>query len=182
MTRSAVVIVALLGGIMLLLPTALPVVTDQIGNLLERGWSVIGRLAGDALRANPRRTSITLSTLILPLATVIGMGTAFSSAQARFHELATSYNAAPVIVKSTSFDGFTATQPLSPDTVDLIEDVPGVAGALPAQNVFFTTEQGLAIVYVQPEVMAARKGHRRRARQLGERRRPRRVPGRIDPR
>jgi putative ABC transport system permease protein len=158
MTRSAVVVIALMGGIVLVLPTALPLVTDRVGNVLERGWAVVGRLAADALRANPRRTSITLATLILPLATVIGMGTAFSSAQARFHDLATSYNGAPVVVESTSFDGFTAKQPLSPATIALVEEVPGVAGALPGQNVFFTTEDGLAIAYTLPEAMAVRKG------------------------
>jgi putative ABC transport system permease protein len=158
LTRSALVIVALMAGIMLVLPAALPRVTDRIGGLLERGWAVVGRLAGDALRSNPRRTSITLATLILPLATVIGAGTAFSSAQALFHDLATSYNGSPVIVESSSFDGFTAKQPLSSTTITLIEQVPGVAGALPVQNVFLTTEDGLAIAYTMPERMAVRKG------------------------
>jgi putative ABC transport system permease protein len=158
MTRAAVIVIAIMAGITLLLPAALPLVTDRFARVLERGCGVVGRLAGDSLRANPRRTSITLATLILPLGAVIGMGTAFSSAQAMFHRLAVTYNGFPIVVSSDSSSGYTATQPIHADQAPLFAAVPGVRSALPFQNMFLTTEGGPAIVYGTPAAAASREG------------------------
>jgi putative ABC transport system permease protein len=158
MARAGLMIVGILAGVTVLLPAALPLVTDRFGRALERGWGVVGRLAGDSLRANPRRTSITLATLILPLGAVIGMGTAFSSAQAMFHRLAVTYNGFPINVSSDTSSGYTATQPLHADLAPLFEAVPGVRSALGYQNMFLTTDDGPLIVYGAPFRAAQRQG------------------------
>ena len=155
---GAVTAVAILSGITLLLPSAVPLAANLAAAVLGRMWGTVGRLAGDALRSNPKRTSLTVATLILPLATVIGLGTAFDSAQTKFGRLARIFISTPIVVNAESFVGYTATQPLPEAAGVALEAVPGVRAVLPDQNTFLNVDGRQAILYVIPLRAAERAG------------------------
>src|SRR5207248_5406621 len=75
-TLTAITIVAVLAGATLLLPTAVPAAAHASAAAFARISPITGRFAGDALRANPRRTTYTVTALLLPLATVVALGSA----------------------------------------------------------------------------------------------------------
>jgi putative ABC transport system permease protein len=62
------------------------------------------------------------------------------------------------VVKADSFVGYTATQPLPGNIAATLEQVPGVRAALPTQNTFLATMEGLTITYVTPISLASRAG------------------------
>ncbi|MGI8662066.1 MAG: ABC transporter permease [Acidimicrobiales bacterium] len=155
---GAFFVVTVFGGITLLLPTAVPLAARGIAALFTRACGVVGRLAGDALRTNPRRTSLTVGTLLLPLAMVIALGTAFGSAEARFGQLAQRFVSTPLVVNADSFVGYTATLPLPESGIATVAAVPGVRAVLPEQNTFITVEDEQAILYVTPISAAQRAG------------------------
>ena len=141
---------AILGGVTLLIPTAVPVAARLAASVLSRGGGTVGRLAGDALRANPKRTAFTAATLILPLAMVVSLGTAFGSAQAKFARLARNLVATPIIVSADSFVGYTASQPLPDTDQAILATVPGVRAVLGSQNTFLTVTGRQSILYAIP--------------------------------
>lgn len=147
---SALFVVVMLGGLFLLLPTAVPLATRPLAAGMARWWGAVGRLAGDALRTNPRRTSLTVATLLLPLAMVIALGTAFGSAEAKFAGLARAFVGTPLAVEADTFLGYTASQPLAESAVGLVARVPGVRAALPQQNIFIDLDGAQAVLYVIP--------------------------------
>lgn len=150
-------LVMLLAGITLLLPVAVPVGTRAVARLVSTG-GVSGRLAGDALRTNPRRTSATVATLLLPLAMVVGMGTAFESAEMKMRDLAEQFVSTPFVAYADTYLGYTATQPLPEAVAAELESVDGVQAALPDQNTFVLVDGEQSILYVASFAEAERRG------------------------
>src|SRR5205807_1021479 len=57
-------------GAFILVPTTIPMAARAAAALLARLSPTSGRLAADSLRANPRRTTINVMALFIPVATV----------------------------------------------------------------------------------------------------------------
>jgi putative ABC transport system permease protein len=156
-------VVAVYGGALILVPTAVPYVTNVVAKLLSRRSTTTGRLAADALRGNPRRTTINVMALLLPVTVVIMTALAFDSGFSAIGRLARAIVATPIAVDADSYvggpGGAVASQPLSPSLQPTLEAVPGVRAALPYQNANVNLPDGsTGVVYAIPLAAAERAG------------------------
>jgi putative ABC transport system permease protein len=158
-TQLGFIVVTMLVGLALVLPAGVPLVAGGLAKVLTRLWPGVGRNAGDALRANPRRTSFTVAVLALPLANVVAITAAFGSATTKFDQVAHTFVTAPLNVSADSIVGYTASQPLAPANQATLEAVPGVRAALANQNAFVRVPDGSqGVLYAVPLTAARRAG------------------------
>jgi putative ABC transport system permease protein len=150
-------------GALILVPLAVPFVTGVAVRLLGRLSNTTGRLAADALRANPRRTTINVMALLLPLSTVIMTAIAFDAGLNKIGSLARAVVAAPLNVDADSYvggpGGSVASQPLAPAHQSVLEAVPGVRTVLPYENANIRLpDDTQGVVYAIPLTAAQRAG------------------------
>ena len=158
-TMTSITIAMMFGGLALLLPAGVPLAASVLAALIARLWPATGRLAGDALRANPRRTSITVAALGLPLALVVAFTAAFDAATTKFDRVAHAFVVAPLTVDANSFAGYTASQPLAPSDQRILGSVPGVRAALADENAFIGLPDGTqGVLFAIPLTAAERTG------------------------
>ncbi|MGH9290100.1 MAG: ABC transporter permease [Acidimicrobiales bacterium] len=161
--RGVLPVVAVYVGALILVPTAVPFAARAAATLLGRVSTTTGRLAGDALRDNPRRTTVNVMALLLPVTTVIMTAVAFSSGLTEIGRLARAAVAAPLNVDAASYvggpAGAVAPQPLAPAHQSVLEAVPGVRAVLPYENANISLpDQSNGVVYAIPLVAAQRAG------------------------
>jgi putative ABC transport system permease protein len=148
-------------GALILVPMGVPYVARVAGGLLGRLSTPTGRLAADALRANPRRTTINVMALLLPATTVVMSAIAFNSGLDEIGRLAHAVVAAPLNVDADSYvggpGGSVASQPLAPEHQAVLEAVPGVQAVLPYENANISPADGKAgVIYALPINVAQR--------------------------
>jgi putative ABC transport system permease protein len=156
-------VVAVYGGALILVPIAVPFAARAAAAILGRLSITTGRLAGDALRANPRRTVINVMALLVPVCVVIMTALAFSSGLSEIGRLARAVVAAPLNVDADSYVGgpgsAVASQPLAPGHQSVLEAVPGVRAVLPYENANVSLpDQSIGVVYAIPLAAAQRAG------------------------
>lgn len=150
-------------GALVLVPTLVPFATRAAANLLGRLSPTTGRLAGDALRANPRRTTINVMALLLPVTIMITVTVAFDGSLDEVRRFARATVAAPLNVDADSYIGGpaspVASQPLDPAHQSVLEAVPGVRAVLPYENAHIRLpDDSQGIVYAVPLAAAERAG------------------------
>lgn len=150
-------------GALILVPMGVPYVARAAAGFLGRLSTITGRLAADALRANPRRTTINVMALLLPATTVVMSAIAFNSGLDQIGRLARAVVAAPLNVDADSYiggpGGSVASQPLAPKYQAVLEAVPGVEAVLPYENANLSLADGKAgVVYGLPVKAAQRAG------------------------
>jgi len=149
-------------GALLLVPMLIPFASSAAAWLLAR-VSTTGRLAGDALCANRRRTTINVMALLLPVTVVITMEVAFDGSLDAIERLARANVAAPLNVDSDTYVGGpaspVASQPLAAAHQPVLEAVPGVRAVLPYENAHVRLPHDTrGVVYAIPLAAAARAG------------------------
>lgn len=150
-------------GALLLVPVLVPFPTRAAANLLGRLSPTTGRLAGDALRANPRRTTINVMALLLPVTIVVMTTVAFDGSLGAIGRLARAVVAAPLNVDADSYIGGpaspVASQPMAPAHQSVLEAVPGVRAVLPYENAHIRLpDDSRGVVYAVPLAAAERAG------------------------
>lgn len=150
-------------GALIVVPTTIPFVARAAATLLGRVSSTSGRLAADALRANPRRTTINVMALLVPVAAVVLTGVGFGSGLTAISRLSRAVVGAPINVDADSYvsvlGGSVASQPLAPEHQSVLAAVVGVRTVLPYQNANVSLADGSAgIVYAVPLTAAERAG------------------------
>ena len=148
---------------LILLPMLAPFVTRAAANLLGRLSPTTGRLAGDALRSNPRRTTINVMALLLPVTIMITTTVAFDGSLVEIGRSARATVAAPLNVDADSYIGGNASpvasQPLAHEHQSVLEAVPGVRAVLPYENAYIRLpDDTRGVVYAVPLAAAARAG------------------------
>ena len=147
----------------ILVPVAVPWAARGAASLLARSSTTTGRLAADALRNNPRRTTINVMALLIPVAAVALTAVSFESGMTGITRVARGVVGAPLNVDADSYvgvlGGSVASQPLAPGHRAVLERVPGVRAALPYQNANIRLpEGGAGILYAIPLGAGARAG------------------------
>ena len=150
-------------GALVLVPMLVPFATRAAANLLGRVSPTTGRLAGDALRSNPRRTTINVMALLLPVAIMITTTVAFDGGLDEIRRFASATVAAPLNVDADSYIGGpaspVASQPLAPAHQSVLEAVPGVRAVLPYENARIRLpDNSQGVVYAIPLAAAERAG------------------------
>ncbi len=115
-----------LTGITFLLPVIVPVAVRLVAPAVQRLFGPLGRLAADALKKNPGRTTFTVAALVLTLAMVVSVGAALGSYEAEIEKQARFWFGSPLFVSSDSFNGLGSDQPLPAAFESDIEGVEGV--------------------------------------------------------
>ena len=156
-------VMAVYVGALLLVPTAIPYAVRAAAALLDRVSTTTGRLAGDALRANPRRTTFTVVALLLPLAAAVIANLPFTAARAKSRVLARAFIGAPLNVDADSLlggcCGTVAFQPLAAKHQSVFEGVPGVGAVLPYENANIgLPDHSQGAIYAIPLTAAERAG------------------------
>jgi putative ABC transport system permease protein len=150
---------AMFAGLALLLPSGVPLASAALAAGLGRLSPTTGRLSGDALRTNPRRTTITVVGLALPLAMIVASTGAFNAATAKFERVARSWITAPLNVDADSFLGYVAAQSLAPTNEEELAAVPGVRAVLPYQDAFVALpDASQGVLFAIPLNAAQRAG------------------------
>lgn len=164
-TDPAVVVpvLAVYLGALILVPTTIPFAARAAATLLGRLSKTTGRLAADALRANPRRTTLSVMALLVPVAAVVLTGVGFGSGLTGISRLAQAVVGTPINVDADSYigvlGGSVASQPLGPAHQSALEAVPGVRAVLPYQAANAVLPDGSAgAVYAVPLTAADRAG------------------------
>ena len=150
-------------GALVLVPMLLPFATRAAANLLGRLSPTTGRLGGDALRSNPRRTTINVMALLLPVTIMITTTVAFDGSLEEIGRFARATVAAPLNVDADSYIGGNATpvatQPLASAHQSVLEAVPGVRAVLPYENAHIRLpDDSRGVVYAAPLAAAGRAG------------------------
>jgi putative ABC transport system permease protein len=150
-------------GALVLIPMLIPFATRAAANLLGRVSPSTGRLAGDALRTNPRRTTINVMALLLPVTVMITTTVAFDGSLDEIGRLARANVAAPLNVDAASYIGGpaspVASQPLAPAQQAVLEAVPGVRAVLPYESAHIRLPgDARGVVYAIPLAAAERAG------------------------
>ena len=150
-------------GALVLVPMLVPFVTRGAAHLLAGLSPTIGRLAGDALRSNPRRTTINVMALLLPVTIMIVTTVAFDGSLQKIGRSARATVGAPLNVDADSYIGGpaspVASQPLVPAHQAALEAVPGVRAVLPYENAHIRLpDDTRGVVYAVPLAAAARAG------------------------
>ena len=161
-TRNQVVaagtLISMLGAVTLALPWTVPLGIAIVRTVLSRFFGTVGRLAGDALRRNVRRTIATTAALLLSLAMVVGVGTAIESLEAQLARSAEGWFGAPLYVTSTSYNGFGSDQPLPNDMAERIQELDGVASVYPGRYSFVNVAGEQTVIYAVAVAQAAEDG------------------------
>ena len=160
---AAVPVAFVFQGALLLVPTLVPFATRAAASGLHRLSATTGRLAGDALRANPRRTTINVMALLLPVSVVITTTVAFDGSLGEIGRFARAVVAAPLNVDADSYIGGpaspVASQPMAPAHQSALEEVPGVRAVLPYENAHIRLpDDRRGVVYAIPLAAAERAG------------------------
>lgn len=155
--------VLVFGGALVLVPMLVPFLTRAAAYLLSRLSPTTGRLAGDALRSNPRRTTINVMALLLPVTIMITTTVAFDGSLDEIGRFARATVAAPLNVDADSYIGGpaspVASQPLAPAHQSVLEAVPGVRAVLPYENARIRLPGDTrGVVYAIPLAAAERAG------------------------
>ncbi|HYD10033.1 MAG TPA: FtsX-like permease family protein, partial [Acidimicrobiales bacterium] len=154
--------VLVFGGAVLLIPTLVPFASRAAAMLLGRASSTIGRLAGDAVLANRRRTTINVMALLLPLTVVITVETAFDGSRDTIRRLARANVGAPLNVDADTYIGGpaspVASQPMARAHHAVLEAVPGVRAVLPYENAHIRLDDTRGVMHAVPVLAAARAG------------------------
>ena len=155
--------IAVFGGALILVPLAVPFATRAAAGLLGRLSATTGRLAADAVRANPRRTTINVMALLLPVAFIVMAGFPLDAGVGKIDRLSRAAVGAPLNVDAESYIGgpgsAVASQPLAPAHQSVLEAVPGVRAVLPyASANIRLPDGGPGIVYAAPITAAERAG------------------------
>ena len=150
-------------GALVLVPMLVPFATRAAADLLGRLSPTTGRLAGDALRSNPRRTTINVMALLLPVMMMISVTVAFDGSLDAIGRLARANVAAPLNVDADSYIGGpaspVASQPLAPAHQPVLEAVPGVRAALPFQSAHIRlSDDSRGVIHAVPLAAAERAG------------------------
>jgi putative ABC transport system permease protein len=150
-------------GSLVLVTMLIPFATRAAGKLLGRLWPTMGRLAGDALRSNPRRTTINVMALLLPVTIMITTTVAFDGSVGAIRRLARATVAAPLNVDADSYIGGpaspVASQPMALAHQSVLEAVPGVRAVLPYENATLRLpDDSRAVIYAVPLTAAERAG------------------------
>ena len=150
-------------GALVLVPMLVPFATRGAATVLDRLSPTTGRLAGDALRSNPRRTTINVMALLLPVTIMITTTVAFDGSLREIGRLARAVVAAPLNVDADSYIGGpaspVASQPMGPEHQAVLEAVPGVRAALPYQAAHIRLpDDSRGTVYAAPLAAAERAG------------------------
>ena len=150
-------------GALVVVLMLVPYATRAAADLLGRLSPTIGRLAGDSLRSNPRRSTINVMALLLPLTTMIATTVAFDGSLDEIRRFARATVAAPLNVDADSYIGGpaspTASQPLAPEHQAALEAVPGVRAVLPYENAHIRLpDDTRGVVYAAPLAAAQRAG------------------------
>jgi putative ABC transport system permease protein len=158
---APVLVVYLGAGI--LVPTTIPNVARAVAALLERRSTTTGRFAADALRANPRRTTVNVMALLLPVTTVVVTGVTFGSSLTDIGRLSRGVIATPFNVDADTYvgvlGGSVASQPLAAEHESVLQGVPGVRAVLPYQSAQLRLPGGgPGLLYAVPVASAARAG------------------------
>ena len=160
-TRAMVPLLAVYVGVLILVPSVIPIAARAAAAVLNRLSSTTGRLAADSLRANPRRTTINVIALLIPVAAVAMTAVAFGSGLTGINRLARAAVGAPLNVDADSYvnvlGGSVASQPLTPFHQGALEAIPGVRAVLPYQNANIRLpDASPGILYAIPFAAAAR--------------------------
>lgn len=160
---AAVPYVLVFGGALILVPMVVPFTTRAAANLLDRLSPTTGRLAGDAMRANPRRTTINVMALLLPVTIVITIEVAFDGSIETIRRMARANVVAPLNVDADTYVGGpaspVASQPMAPAHQARLETVPGVRAVLPYENAHIRLpDDTTGVVYAIPLAAATRAG------------------------
>jgi putative ABC transport system permease protein len=150
-------------GAIVLVPMLIPFVVGAAARLLARRSATTGRLAGDALVSNPRRTTINVMALLIPMSVVITMTVAFDGSLDQIGRLARGVIAAPLNVDADTYIGGpaspVASQPMAPAQQSALERVPGVRAVLPYENAHIRLPgDDRGVVYAIPLAAARRAG------------------------
>lgn len=161
--RTMLPTVAVFAGALILVPLTVPFISRGAAALLSQMSSTTGRFAGDALRANPRRTTVTVIALLLPVATVIATVVSFDAGFVKLGQIARAVVSAPLNVDAESYvggpGGSVAAQPLAPAHQRLLEGVEGVRAVLPYENANVRLPDDTSgVVYAIPLAAADRAG------------------------
>lgn len=151
------------GGALVLVPMLVPFAVRAAADLLDRLSPTTGRLAADALRANPRRTTINVMALLLPVGIMITTTVAFDGSLDEIGRFARATVTAPLNVDADSYIGGpaspVASQPLAPAHQSVLEAVPGVRAVLPYENAQIRLpDDTRGVVYAVPVAAAERAG------------------------
>ena len=155
--------VLVFSGALVVVPMLVPFVTGAAVTVLGRLSATTGRLAGDALRANPRRTTINVMALLLPVTIMITTTVAFDGSLGDFARLARAVVAAPLNVDADSYIGGpaspVASQPMAAAHQAVLEAVPGVRAVLPYQAAHIRLpDDSRGVVHAAPLAAADRAG------------------------
>ncbi|MEY2424337.1 MAG: putative transport system permease protein [Acidimicrobiaceae bacterium] len=155
--------VAVFAGTLILVTMLVPFATRAAANLLGRLSPTTGRLAGDAVRSNPRRTTINVMALLLPVTIMITTTVAFDGGLDQIGRFARATVAAPLNVDADSYIGGpaspVASQPLAHAHQSVLEAVPGVRAVLPYENAHIRLpDDTQGVVYAVPLAAAERAG------------------------
>ncbi|MEN3273848.1 MAG: putative transport system permease protein, partial [Actinomycetota bacterium] len=150
-------------GAMVLLPMLIPFVMRAVADVLVRLSPTTGRLAADALRSNPRRTTINVMALLIPVTIMIVTTVAFGGSLIAIGRFARATVGAPLNVDADSYIGGNASPvaslPLGPEQQSVLEAVPGVRAVLPYENAYIRLpDDARGVVYAAPLAAAARAG------------------------
>ena len=160
---AAIPYVLVFEGALVLLPLLVPFATRAAGELLNRVSPATGRLAADALRSNPRRTTINVMALLLPVTIMITTTVAFDGSLKDIGRLARATVAAPLNVDASSYIGGNASPvaslPMAPVHQSVLEAVPGVRAVLPYESAYVhLPDDTRGVVHAVPLAAAERAG------------------------
>ena len=160
---AAIPYVLVFEGALVLVPLLVPFATRAAADLLGRLSPTTGRLAGDALRSNPRRTTINVMALLLPVTIMITTTVAFDGSLGDIGRLARATVAAPLNVDADSYVGGNASpvasQPMGPEHQSVLEAVPGVRAVLPYESAWIRLpDDTRGVVHAVPLAAAERAG------------------------
>jgi putative ABC transport system permease protein len=160
---AAVPYVLVFEGALVLLPMIVPFATSAAGGILVRLSPTTGRLAADALRSNPRRTTINVMALLLPVTIMITTTVAFDGSLKEIGRLAGATVAAPLNVDADSYIGGNASPvaslPMAPAHRSVLEAVPGVRAVLPYESAYVhLPDDTRGVVHAVPLAAADRAG------------------------
>ena len=155
---AAVTLIVVLTSVSLLLPWVMPLAIRVVSEVFRRVFGTIGRLAGDALARNARRTMMTAAALLLSLGMVVGVGSAIGSLEAQLQSRSEGWFGAPLFVSATTATGFGSDQPLPATLAGELREVDGVADAYPGRYSLINVKGDQTVIYAIPLAQAAGDG------------------------
>lgn len=149
---------ATLLGATLLLPVTVSVLVRLVRWLWSAAFGAVGQLAADALRRNPRRTTLTAGSLAAAGAVVVAVGSGIGSYEQAVERAASAWYHAPLFVNAGRAGTLVSDQPLPGAMRRRLERIEGVKGAYPLRLVLSERGGRQLIVYAMPVAEAAQSG------------------------